>query len=58
MSEEELSNAISALSDDWGVEPGEDGDIGFYAYVDGGYLPNLYSSVSEALTAIFGVVQA
>lgn len=43
MSEEELSNAISALSDDWGVEPGEDGDIGFYAYVDGGYLPNLYS---------------
>ena len=57
MTEEQLSNAIADLSDDWGVEPGEDGDIGFYAYVDGGYLPNLYNSVSEALEAILEAIQ-
>lgn len=50
--EEELVATIYARTDDFGVEPGEDGDIGFYAYVNGGYLPNLYGSTYEALEAI------
>lgn len=52
MTEEELVAMIYARTDDFGVEPGEDGDIGFYAYVNGGYLPNLYGSTYEALEAI------
>ncbi len=51
MSELELLDYLSRYND-WAVEDAEDGDIGYYAYVDGGYLPNCYATTEEALEAI------
>lgn len=51
MSELELIDYLSRYND-WSLEDAEDGDIGYYAYADGGYLPNCYSTAVEALEAI------
>ncbi|MBT1798800.1 hypothetical protein KK056_06980 [Enterobacter kobei] len=53
MNEEELSNAIESITSDYGVEEADEGDHGYYAYVNGGYLPNTYSSWRSALQAIY-----
>lgn len=52
MTEAEMIDEIYTRSSDWSIEPGEDGDIGFYVYVDGGYLPNVYSTETEALECL------
>ncbi|ELZ3650017.1 hypothetical protein ULT26_004311 [Salmonella enterica] len=51
MSELELLDHLSQYGD-WALEDAEDGDIGYYAYADGGYLPNCYATAEEALEAI------
>lgn len=51
MTELELIDHLSQYSD-WCLEDAEDGDIGYYAYADGGYLPNCYRTAVEALEAI------
>lgn len=53
MNEEELSNAIELITSDYGVEDADEGDHGYYAYVDGGYLPDTYQSSRSALQAIY-----
>lgn len=53
MNEEELSNAIESITSDYGVEDADEGDHGYYAYVDGGYLPDTYQSSRAALQAIY-----
>lgn len=35
------------------VEDADEGDIGYYAWVDGGYLGDCYQSWDEALEAIY-----
>lgn len=52
MKEAKMIDEICLHSSDWAIEPGEDGDIGFYVYVDGGYLPNVYSTETEALQCL------
>ena len=51
MGEIELINYLSQY-EDWDIEDAEDGDTGYYAYCDGGYLPNCYQTPLEALEAI------
>lgn len=51
LSETELIMHLSQYND-WCVEDADDGDIGYYAYAEGGYLPNCYQSPHEALLAI------
>ena len=52
MTEQEMIETICLYSSDWAIEPGEEGDVGFYVYVDGGYLPNVYSTETEALECL------
>lgn len=52
MSENELVDAIEAKNVAYAIEEADEGDDGFYAYVDGWYLPNCYPSEHAALEAI------
>ena len=56
MNEEQLQKQIELITSDYGVEDAEEGDSGFYAYVDGGYLANTYQTELEALQAILKAV--
>lgn len=51
MTETELIEHLSQY-DDWALDDAEDGDIGYYAWCDGGYLGNCYQKSQEALEAI------
>lgn len=48
----ELRDEVELLTSDYSIEDAEDGDTGYYVYVDGGYLPNTYSSWEECYEAI------
>lgn len=52
MSESELVELIEGSGADFGVEEADCGDDGFYAYLNGGYLPNCYDTEHRALSAI------
>lgn len=48
----EIKNRIEQLTSDYRIEDADEGDIGYYAYVDGGYLPECYQSEESVLLAI------
>jgi hypothetical protein len=52
MSESELVGIIEESGAEFGIEEADCGDDGFYAYLNGGYLPNCYPTEGAALKAI------
>ncbi|WP_234107137.1 hypothetical protein [Enterobacter kobei] len=56
MNEEELSNAIESITSDYGVEEADEGDHGYYAYVNGGYSPVIpdWQAKAERLAELHG----
>lgn len=48
----ELRDEVESLTSDWGIEEADEGDTGYYVYVNGGYLPNAYQSYEECYKAI------
>ena len=52
MSESELVEIIEGSGAEFGIEEADCGDDGFYAYLNGGYLPNCYDTEYDALIAI------
>ncbi|QBZ68944.1 hypothetical protein PQZ64_gp45 [Klebsiella phage vB_KpnM_IME346] len=48
----ELRDEVESLTSDWGIEEADEGDTGYYVYVNGGYLPNTYQSYEECYEAI------
>lgn len=52
MSEFELVEIIGGSGAEFGIEEAGCVDDGFYAYLNGGYLPNCYATECDALMAI------
>lgn len=48
----ELRDKVESFTSDYGIEDAEDGDTGYYVYLNGGYLPNTYQSWEECYEAI------
>lgn len=53
----DLYEQVALLSDDFCIEDAEDGDFGYYAWLNGGYLPNCYETAEEAYEAMLKVLK-